>query len=373
MDKVLYAASSFGHLRSFHIPYLRALLDRGDEVWALASGDPAGLPDGLRTVRVPFTKSMTSAHNVEAAGEVARLVRRERFDLVVTHTSLAAFFVRLGICQAGKRDAAVVNVVHGYLFDERTSRPRRTVMLGAEQLMARVTDRIVTMNRQDTEIARRHRLCRGDVVQVDGMGADLTGCRQADERGRREAREALGLPEDAFVLLYAGEFSARKNQSALIEALPELPKDVVLALPGRGERFEACRDCVAELGLEGRVAMPGFASDLTAWRAASDACVSSSRSEGLPFHVIEGMACGLPVILTDVKGHEDLVVEGASAGTAPGLLYPFGDAGAFQRCVLRLHGDRSLARRMGDAACEIAQRYSLGRVMPSVLDAMLLA
>ena len=75
MDKVLYAASSFGHLRSFHIPYLRALLDRGDEVWALASGDPAGLPDGLRTVRVPFTKSMTSAHNVEAAGEVARLVR----------------------------------------------------------------------------------------------------------------------------------------------------------------------------------------------------------------------------------------------------------------------------------------------------------
>ena len=361
--KVLYAASTFGHLRSFHLPYLRALRDAGCEVVALAGGDPSGLPDGVRCVVEPFTKSFTSPYNLRAAVDVARLQRRERFGAVFVHTSLAAFFVRLGVAAGGKGATRVVNTVHGYLFDDASPAPRRAALLGAERLVAGVTDLVVTMNDQDAAVARRFRLGREPVALIDGMGVDLAGLRPASARDRQEARRELGLADDAFVLLYAAEFSDRKNQRMLVEALAGLPERAVLALPGRGDRFDACRARAEELGVAGRVRMPGFVRDLGTWRAAADVCVSASRFEGLPFHVIEGMACGLPAVLSDVKGHEDLVGD----GTACGMRYPFGDAASFCACVERLMGDADLRERMGKAACARAQRYDLRLVMPQVM------
>ncbi len=56
--------------------------------------------------------------------------------------------------------------------------------------------------------------------------------------------------------------------------------------------------------------------------------MSSSRSEGLPFNVMEAMARGLPAVLSDVKGHEDLVRSGEN-----GLLFPYDDQNAFIRAL----------------------------------------
>lgn len=406
--RVLYAASTFGHLRSFHLPYIETLRDEGCAVVALAGGDPSGMPQGVRCVVEPFTKSMTAPRNASVVRDVAALVRREGFDVVLVHTSLAAFFVRLGValsgvrgggaggaCRAegtrgdGPRVPRVVNTVHGYLFDAATPVAKRTLLLGAERLVAGVTDDIVTMNAQDTEIAVGHRLCRGRVVQVDGMGVDLARCRVAGPSERAQARRELGIPADAFVLLYAAEFSPRKNQAMLVDALAGLPERAVLALPGRGELLEACRGHAERLGVAGRVLTPGYVEDLATWRAATDLCVSASRYEGLPFHAVEAMACGLPLVLSAVKGHEDLVggeepaaqrgAGGAGAGGAGsaaqevagsrrcGMLYPFGDVGAFRTCVLRLMDDAALRDAMASAAVERAQRYGRDRVMGTLM------
>lgn len=360
--KVLYAASTFDHLRSFHLPYLQALCDAGCAVVALAGGDPAGLPKDVRCVAEPFTKSFTSPRNLAAVRDVARLQRRERFDLVLVHTSLAAFFVRLGVALAGKGATRVVNTVHGYLFDGASPLLRRALMLGAEKLVAGATDLVVTMNAQDTAIAVRYRLGRGGVERVDGMGVRLDGRQPAAPERKRAARRELGLADDAFVMLYAAEFSERKNQRMLVEALPGLPERAVLALPGYGDLFDDCRACAEGLGVAGRVRMPGYVRGLGVWQAAADACVSSSRFEGLPFHAVEAMACGLPLVLSAVKGHEDLAGDGAC-----GLLYPYGDVAAFQACVGRLMADDRLRARMGAEACDRARRYGLDRVMPQVM------
>lgn len=368
--KVLYAASTFGHLRSFHLPYIEALRADGFDVTLLAGGDPvaAGMPQGVRCIPADFVKSMSSPRNFAVAREVSRLQLRERFDIVLTHTSLAAFFVRLGILGAVQRDKGarprVVNTVHGYLFDADASFLRRAALLAAERLCAGVTDQIVVMNRQDAIIAREHRLCRGQVVETPGMGVVLDGLHPASACERASARRALGMRDDAFVCLCVAEFSQRKNQRLLIEALPNLPERVVLALPGRGSEQQACLDLVRELGVEGRVAMPGHldAAGLALWRAASDACVSASRYEGLPFHVVEAFACGLPAVLSSVKGHVDLVDPGVN-----GLLFNQGDAAGFCSCVERLLADPALLVEMGEHAVASSARYSLSHVFKPLL------
>lgn len=321
------------------------------------------MPSFATCVELPFTKSYTSPKNLAAVRRTAQLVRRECFDLVLTHTSLASFFVRLGVTAAGKGETRVVNTVHGYLFDERSSPSKRALLLGAERLVAPVTDLVVTMNGCDTAMARRHSLGREPVVQVPGMGVPLDGLHVATEAQKLVARRELGVPVDAFMLLYAAEFSGRKNQGLLIEALTQLPPQVVLALPGQGDRLGACRDLASERGVAGRVLFPGQVGDLAPWRAASDLCVSSARFEGLPFHVVEAMACGLPAVLTQVKGHEDLVRPGEN-----GLLFPLGDVAACADCIRELASDRTRVKAMGKKAAASVRPYDLVSVQPRLLE-----
>lgn len=98
----------------------------------------------------------------------------------------------------------------------------------------------------------------------------------------------------------------------------------MLLLPGRGAALDKCKALADRLGVRERVRFPGFVSNIEDYYRASDVCVSSSRSEGLPFNVMEAMACGLPAVLTNVKGHEDLVRPGEN-----GELYPYDDRQAF--------------------------------------------
>lgn len=361
--KILYAASTDGHLYSFHIPYLQAMLAQGKQIVTASAGKGERLPDGLRHVEVGFTKSFLSAKNLQASLRLAKLIRQERFDLILTHTSLAAFFTRLAVRLAGKKKCRVVNVVHGYLFDENSAPLRRFIMLGAEKLMAGVTDDILTMNRQDQNIAQKHRLCRGRVAAIDGMGLDISRFIPATAEEKAKARAALGLPADALVLLYAAEFSKRKNQRMLLEAMAALPKDVWLLLPGRGELWSACKAWAEELGIAGRVLFPGFVTDLRPWLQAADLGVSPSRSEGLPFNIMEAMAAGLPCVLSRVKGHEDLISDGMN-----GFMFLFDDVESFCTGVLRLKEDPQLRLVMGRQARASVLRYDRARVLPDVMS-----
>ena len=356
--KILYAASTDAHLRSFHLPYLSELLRRGHSVTAAAAGDGRGLPEGLRFLPVPFTKRMFSPANLRAARLIARDIRENRYDVIVTHTSLAAFFTRLGVMTAGKGTTKVINTVHGYLFDGASPLPRRLALLEAEKLTATVTDEILVMNAEDEAIARENRLCRGRVIAVPGMGLDISRFSPAGEEARTEARRALGIPREAGVLLCAAEFSGRKNQKMLLEVMAALPEETVLLLPGDGALLGRCREQAAALGLGDRVRFPGQVGDVGPYLRAADICVSASRSEGLPFHVMEAMCSALPCVLTDVKGHRDLLEEPGA-----GLLTPFGDAPAMAEAVKRLLDDSRSQAAMGQRGREFVRRFSLENAM----------
>ena len=360
MSKILYAASVPIHLKNFHVPYIDAMAARGDRVWVLCSGQYR--QEGIAgSVDLPMKKNMLSPVNFFSALRMAKLLKRERFDLICVHTSLAAFVVRLGVLLAGKGDTRVVNVVHGYLFDKNTNPLRRMLLMAAELLLRGVTDRVVVMNRCDLEIAEKHRLGK-DVVMIPGVGVDFSRFAAGDRVG---FRRKLGLKETDLLLLFPGEFSGRKNQAFLIGALAAMPENVYIALPGQGQRLEACRELAGKMGVAGRVILPGQISDLSDWYAAADICVSSSRYEGLPFNVMEGMYAGKPMVVTRVKGHTDLVTDGVG-----GFLYGWNDREEFCDCIRTLAGDEELRRIMGEKNQTLVQKYGREQVFSKVLEAM---
>lgn len=361
MDKrVLITASVYRHISNFHLPYINAFREKGWIVHIACAGAPEHIPGAECTFSLPFTKHMSAPQNFIASCKLRRLIRKYRYDLVVTHTALAAFFTRLAV--KGIRDRPrVVNVVHGYLFDERTSGLKRAVLTGAERLTAPETDMILTMNQWDYEAACAMRLGR-EIHSVPGIGVDFARLDSVMPAQGWALRQELDIPSDAFVLIYGAEFSARKGQGTLLRAMALLPSCVYLLLPGDGKLLDACKALAGELGIEGRVRFPGYASDMAPWYSAADAAVSASRSEGLPFNIMEAMYLGLPVVASRVKGHTDLLHEGES-----GLLFTPGDENICAEQIMRLVKDPAFGQTLGLRAQEDVEQYALKYALPKVM------
>lgn len=357
--KILYAASTRSHLVHFHLPYLQALTREGWTVHAAFGGPGEDVPWTQRSIRLPLEKKMIAPANFRCARMVRDLVAAQDYDAVIVHTSLAAFFLRLGLLGLKKRPVAI-NMVHGYLFDRNSNPLKKQLLLAAERLTAPVTDLLLTMNAEDFDIARRHRLGR-QVLAVPGVGVDFSRLDTAFDPAA--LRRSLGIPEDAFVLLYPAEFSKRKSQQVLLRALTALPANFVLVLPGTGARLDACKSLACDLGIRGQVLFPGYVDNMAPWYAMADLAVSTSRSEGLPFNVMEAMHCTLPVVASDVKGHRDLIQDEET-----GLLYPYGDWQACAQQILRLARNPELSGTLARQAHKAVQQFALEQVFPQVMD-----
>ena len=359
--KVLFTASSYSHLHTFHRPYLRDFRERGWVVHAACGGGEKPLPEAHRVIFLPFEKKMSSPANFKAQRQLAQLMAEEGYDLIVTHTSLAAFFTRRAAAQLRKRPP-LVNMAHGYLFDDSTPALKKSLLLTAECFTAQQTDLLLTMNAWDFRTALQGHLGRR-VELIPGIGVDFARLDRVPEDAREALRRRLEITNSDILLLYAAEFSKRKSQETLIRALSQLPEQVKLALPGSGALLEDCRTLARKLGVEQRIRFPGFVTDMPLWYAAADIAVTSARTEGLPFNVMESMYCGLPVVASRVKGHTDLVEDGVT-----GLLYPYGNADACAAAIRRMAEDPALAAAMGAAGRVAVGRYGIDAVQPLVME-----
>lgn len=119
-------------------------------------------------------------------------------------------------------------------------------------------------------------------------------------------REKLNLPLDKKVFVYSGGFIDRKNQREAIEAFLKMNKraEAVLMLLGDGKELETLQN---EYGTNSDVIFRGKVSNMNEYLQASDIYLATSKSEGLPNGVLEAMACGLPVLLSNIPQHLEVL------------------------------------------------------------------
>ena len=127
-----------------------------------------------------------------------------------------------------------------------------------------------------------------------------------------------------------------KNQRLLIEALPKIKTKIpsaVLWLVGDGAERNALSWLSTRLGVADSVVFLGEQDNPCDFIRAADIYVSASLIEGMPFNIIEALGTCISVIASNVKGHRDLLMDGA------GLLYSPNDREALVRCVLSVASD----------------------------------
>ncbi|MEW5943846.1 MAG: glycosyltransferase [Pseudomonadota bacterium] len=171
-------------------------------------------------------------------------------------------------------------------------------------------------------------------IRVVGNGVDIE---KFQPMPRREAREKLGLPPDVPVLVSVGGLVERKGFHRVIECLPELlprfPDLRYLIVGGaspEGDWSEKLKNQVARLGLEKHVLFLGLipSGELKWPLSAANVFVLATRNEGWANVFLEAMACGLPVVTTDVGGNAEVVCK-----PELGVIVPFGNREALTRAL----------------------------------------
>lgn len=319
--KILYAASVMSHITNFHLQYIDRLRKEGYTVHVMARGEGADH-------NVPFEKKFFSPSNKACRAEIRRIIKEEKYDVIILNTSLAAFHIRYALPKEDR--PRIVNIVHGYLFSKNVGFIKRTLLLAVEKIVAKRTDAIIVMNEDDREIALKHKLCRGKVYVTRGMGAGVRESIVSPDKLRNQLN-----CRDRYVLAFVGELSQRKNQAFLIRAMNDIKERIpnaVLWLVGDGLEKRRLSQLAAEVDLSSSVFFLGQREDACDLMRACDLYVSASSIEGMPFNVIEAMGCSKCVLASDIKGHTDLITDGKN-----GFLYKYGDKKAFVDKVVRIH------------------------------------
>ncbi len=315
MKKVLMIASESSHFRNFHIPYIKRLQEQGAIVYTAANGVFA--MDGVIHTTLKFRKKITSPANIGVIFKLAKLIRKEKFDAVYTNSTLAGIAGRVAAGLSGVKTAERRHICHGYLFNDDNSK-RARVYLMFEKLVRKRTDLLAVMNADDLNIARKYSLGR-EIVFLNGMGLDARRFPECTADEIENERRRLGAEENGVLFLCVGEFSARKNQSAILEAFAKLKRqDCRLVFAGTGELFEDCQSLAETLGISDKTAFLGHCDNVNLLYRACDVLISASRFEGLPFNVMEALYCGEHIIVSDVKGNRDLSKDETER-------YPYGD------------------------------------------------
>ncbi len=239
--------------------------------------------------------------------------------------------------------------------------PVTITLRGNEVSLSKYRDRrqrMVTALRRATRIfavsasLREHAIALGaprEKIQVVPNGVDLIRFRR---EAREEARRRLGLSSDDKILVSVGGLVERKGFHRVIGCLPALrtrfPSLRYLVIGGPGPEGDMTRellDQIGRLGLSGAVALLGpIAPDELRWPlSAADVFVLSTRNEGWANVFLEAMACGLPVVTTDVGGNKEVVCR-----PELGTVVPFDDQAALARgleAALTRHWNRDLIVR----------------------------
>lgn len=359
--KVLFTASRASHLIRFHRPYLRYFHQHGYEVHTLSQG-AAFLPEIDHSFDLPFVKKPWSPTNLQTLKRLISTIRAERYHTIICNATLAGLLTRIAVKYSGIPVARVIYISHGYLFSDNHS-ISSWCKRQFEKVASDAVDKLLVMNGEDFQIAQKYRLAKS-IDQIPGMGLCTELFPQLSPVALLEERKKYGYSITDFILLSVGEFSRRKNQLQLLKAmtlLSDLPQLKVL-LVGDGALLEDCRRFVDNANLSETVLFAKEQDNLNRIYRFSDALISTSRSEGLPFNIMEALYCGLPILATRVKGHCDLLQDRINA-----LLFEPDSPEELAQTIRRLYLDRTFYQRLQEHT-SLPQKYQIDQVLPIVVE-----
>lgn len=369
-EKVLFVASLENHFISFHIPFMKYLQGKGYEVHVatkLGERRKELEKQGIICHHVSFSRSPNPLTALRALTQLIRLMKDNSFSLVHVHTPMASFLGRLAAKIAHRRP--VLYTAHGFHFYKRAPWYYWTFIYPVEYLAARWTDGLIVINQEDYINAQRMGFqSKKNLFLIHGVGVNLKQVIDFSLIVNTGIREELGIDDKDVIISCIAEFIPNKNHIFLLKAWDKITQNfnnVHLLLVGNGIYLESIKQ-QAKINSLPRVYFLNYRKDVSQIIAKSNIIILVSKREGLPRSILEAMALGKPVVVSNVRGNRDLVKQGRN-----GFLVQLGDVEGLVSSLKKLINDAKLRAKMGRASLEKIKDYSLEKVlteMSSIYD-----
>ena len=341
---------------------------------------------------IPEMSREISAKDLLAVWKTYRLMRRERPDLVHTHTAKAGTVGRVaGLMYRwltprtllGKPHACrFVHTYHGHVFHSYYSPAKTNLFLTVERMLARaVTDRIIVVSEQQRrEINETFRVGRREQFSVIPLGLDLNAFVNWQAR-RAQLRQELNAENGEVLVGIVGRLTEVKNHELFLNAAARLKElaatdsgspRIRFLIIGEGKLRATLELQAQQFGLTNEVLFLGTRTDPEVFYPALDVVALTSLNEGTPLTLIEAMANARAVVATAVGGVVDLLGEATSERDgytvcARGVSVESGDVEAFARAFDRLRCDSELRRRLGEEGrAFVLAHYSKERLLRDI-------
>ncbi|KAA3646318.1 MAG: glycosyltransferase family 1 protein [Chloroflexi bacterium] len=283
------------------------------------------------------------------------LLRRERVQIVEAFTPHSNV---LGLPVAWlARVSQRIATHHGYIEGASQGLARAhgwLVSSGLATHMVAVSERV-------RRIAIEEEGARAERVSVITNGIELADVQKFSKAEIASLRASLDVPESTLLALTVGRLMEQKGHTYLLDAIPQILQqcpDVVFAFAGEGPLRAELEAKASELGISEAIRFLGLRDDIPSLLQAADIFLMPSLWEGLPIAMLEAMRATLPIVVSEVEGVEDVIVDGRN-----GVLVASKDVPGLAAAVIKLLKDPQRRVKLGEAGREtLAVEYTVERM-----------
>lgn len=308
MKTILIVTTVQSTIEAFLIPHIKMLEQKGYIVW-LATNISKEIVNELKDnkwINISFSRNPFSKNSLKAIKNMRKLIKNNNFEFIHFHTPVAAFLGRYAAMKEKQKNT--IYTAHGFHFFKGAPLKNWLIYYPMEKLAMNWTNKLITINEEDFQKAKKIAGKNTKVYKVDGVGLELKNYRNGNSK---IIKEELKISKNEFVISMIGELNKNKNQIQLLKAIALLKeegiKNIRIILVGIGNQEKILKEEAKKNSL--KIDFLGFRKDIKDIIAVSDIICSMSYREGLPRNIMEGMAQGKTFVVTDIRGNRDIIKE----------------------------------------------------------------
>ena len=299
---------------------------------------------------------ISTSRNPLSIYKLYRLLKSHKFDLIHTHAYSAGTIGRISAFLAG----IPVIISHNHSIYDYYNKYYHFV----EWLLSLITDRVICISEVVNRFASETQRINAKKLITIHNGIDDV-CHVTEKRSS-DLKKELGLPINHSVICTIAHMEEHKGIKYLLESaslLLQLRNDISFLLVGEGALKEELKILCVDLKIEKNVIFAGERNDILEILSLIDIFVQPSLREGLGLAILEAMACGKPVIATNVGGIPEVVQDRVS-----GILVPIGDFKALYSAMIELLNNTEKMKEMGNKGKRIFSENFHSEIMVDKIE-----
>ena len=331
--------------------------------------------EGIMMEAINMSRKITPFQDLKSLWEMWNFLRKEKPQIVHTHTPKAGIIGMLAARLAGVPHR--LHTVAGLPLMEATG-IKRKILNFVEKLTYSSATRVYPNSKGLYDFILQNNFTQSNKLKIiangssNGINTTFFSPEQVSETEKAALREKLNIQPDDFVFVFVGRIVSDKGINELIKAFSELqtvenkPTDIKLLLVGglENDLDPLNPETLAEINQNRDIISVGFQQDVRPFFAISDALAFPSYREGFPNVVMQAGAMGLPSIVSDINGCNEIIIEGEN-----GLIIPSKNVKKLKEKMLTLAKDKNLYIKLKENSRRmIENRYEQSVVWNALLE-----